>query len=106
MKFEVLLPCVFVYLYVSVLPKAIFLPSFTVVVHKCHFLVLVGVFIVQNGKTRCLLRNEEQIAPQVIKLKTRANTKLAFCEIAYCCNNVFTVLYGVQVVESIAGSNQ
>jgi hypothetical protein len=44
--------CVYVYLHVSVPPKAIFLPSFTVFVHKCHFLILVGVFIVQHGKTR------------------------------------------------------
>jgi len=43
---------VYVYMYVCVLPEAIFLPSFTVFVHKSHFLILVGVFIVQNGKTR------------------------------------------------------
>jgi hypothetical protein len=62
---------VYVYMYVCVLPEATFLPSFTVFVDKSHFLIVVGVFIVQNGKTRFfLLRNEKQIAVQVIKLKT------------------------------------
>jgi len=36
---------------VSVLPKTIFLPSFTVVVHKCHFLILVGVFCAEWENT-------------------------------------------------------
>ena len=83
MKFEVLLPrarmcvcvcvcarvcvCVFVCFCAT---QSDFLPSFTVFVHKCHFLILVGAFIVQNGKTLFLLRNGKQIAVQVIKLKT------------------------------------